>query len=74
MSKYVDTVTLKERKKKLEPKVIDPYMTFDPKSVEVTCMTLPKAHFVQVPWKYIQVCGYSDPPFFKKHKPKIIDP
>ena len=28
-------------------------MTFDPTSVEVTC--------VQVPWKYIKVCGYSDP-------------
>ena len=36
-------------------------MTFDPTSVEVTCVTLPKDHFVQVPWKYIKVCGYSDP-------------
>ena len=45
---------------KLEPKVIDPYMTFDPMSVEVTCMTLPKDHCVQVPWQYINVCGYSD--------------
>ena len=35
-------------------------MTFDPKSVEVTCVTLPKDHCVQVPWKYIKVCGYSD--------------
>ena len=39
---------------KIEPKVIDPYMTFDPKSVEVTCVTLPKDHCVQVPWKYIK--------------------
>ena len=36
-------------------------MTFDPTSVEVTCVTLPKDHCVQVPWKYIKVCGYSDP-------------
>ena len=36
-------------------------MTFDPKSVRVTCVTLPKDHCVQVPWKYIKVCGYSDP-------------
>ena len=35
-------------------------MTFDPTSVEVTCVTLPKDHCVQVPWEYINVCGYSD--------------
>ena len=35
-------------------------MPFDPTSVEVTCVTLPKDHCVQVPWKYIKVCGYSD--------------
>ena len=35
-------------------------MTFDPTSVEVTCVTLPKDHCVQVPWKYIKVYGYSD--------------
>ena len=45
---------------KLEPKDIDPYMTFDPTSVEVTCVTLPKDQCVQVPWKYIKVCEYSD--------------
>ena len=39
-------------------------MTFDPTSVEVLCVTLPKDHCVQVPWKYIKVCGYSD--FFAK--------
>ena len=32
----------------------------DPMSVEVTCVTLPKDHCVQVPWQYINVCGYSD--------------
>ena len=31
-----------------------------PMSVEVTCVTLPKDHCVQVPWWYINVCGYSD--------------
>ena len=57
MSKYVDTVTLfqkkknKKQKKKLEPKVIDPSMTFDPKSVEVTCVTLPQNHCVPSPMK-----------------------
>ena len=35
-------------------------MTFDPMSVEVTCVTLPKDHCVQVLWRYINVCGYSD--------------
>ena len=45
---------------KLEPKVIEPKMTIDPTSVKVLCVTLPKDHCVQVPWKYIKVCGYSD--------------
>ena len=35
-------------------------MTFNPTSVEVLCVALPKDHCVQVPWKYIKVCGYSD--------------
>ena len=30
-------------------------MTFDPMSVEVICVTLPKDHCVQVPWQYINV-------------------
>ena len=30
-------------------------MNFDPTSVEVTCVTLPKDQCVQVPWKYIKV-------------------
>ena len=38
-------------------------MTFDPKSVEVTRVTLPKDHCVQ----------YSDPTFHKL-EPKVIDP
>ena len=69
-SKYVDTVTLFA---KLEPKVIDPKMTFDPTSVEVTCVTLPKDHCVQVPWKYIKVCGYSDP-FCKNLNQRTLTP
>ena len=35
-------------------------MTFGPTSVEVLRVTLPEDHYVQVPWKYIKVCGYSD--------------
>ena len=35
-------------------------MTFDPTSVEFLCVMLPKDHCVQIPWKYIKVCGYSD--------------
>ena len=58
---------------KLEPKIIDPSMTFDPKSVEVTCVTLPKDHCVQVPWKYIEVCGYSDP-FCKNLNQRSLTP
>ena len=46
---------------KLNQKDNDLKMTFDPTSVEVTCVTLPKDHFIQVPWKYVKVCGYSDP-------------
>ena len=56
-SKYVDTVTIFQ---KLNQKVNDPKMTFDPTSVEVTCVTLLKDHCIKVPWKYIKVCGYSD--------------
>ena len=48
-------------------------MTFDPKSVEVTCVTLPKDHCVQVPRKYIKVCGYSDP-FFKNLNKRSLTP
>ena len=47
-------------------------MTFDPKSVEVTWVTLPKDYCVQVPWKYIKVCEYSD--LFQKIEPNVIDP
>ena len=43
-------------------------MTFNPTSFEVLCVTLPKDHCVQVPWKYIKVCGYSDL-FCKKLEP-----
>ena len=44
----------------LNQKVNYPKMTFDPTSVEVTCVTLPKDHFIQFPWKYVKVSGYSD--------------
>ena len=48
-------------------------MTFDPTSVEVTCVTLPKDHCVQVLWKYIKVCGYSDP-FCKNLNERSLTP
>ena len=48
-------------------------MTFDPTSVEVTCVTLPKDHCVQVLWKYIKVCGYSDP-FCKNLNQRSLTP
>ena len=48
-------------------------MTFDPISVEVTCVTLPKDHCIQIPWKYVKVCGYSDP-FFKDLNPSSLTP
>ena len=67
-SKYVDTLTVFQ---KMWPKGYWPQdelwphfcwgHTCDPKAVEVTCVTLPKDHCVQVPWKYIKVSGYSDP-------------
>ena len=48
-------------------------MNFDPTSVEVLCVTLPKDHCVQVPWKYIKVCGYSDL-FCKNLKQRSLTP
>ena len=35
-----------------------------PTSVEITCVTRPKGHCIQVPWKYVKVCGYSGDLFF----------
>ena len=69
-SKYRDTVTFLQ---KIWRKGHWPLMTSDPTFVEVTCLTVPKDHCVQVPWKYIKVCGYSDP-FLQKLEPKVIDP
>ena len=47
-------------------------MTFDPNSVEVSCVTLPKDHCVQVQHKH-KVCGYSDP-FFKNLNQRSLTP
>ena len=49
-------------------------MTFDPASVEVLCVTLPKDRCVQVPWKYIEVPGskYVDTVTFFAKKKKLI--
>ena len=43
---YVDTVSIFQ---KLNQKLNNPKMTFDPISVEITCVTLPKDHCIQVP-------------------------
>ena len=39
---------------------LTPRWPLTPTSVEVTCVTLPKDYCVQVPWEYVNVCGYSD--------------
>ena len=72
-SKYVDTVTFLTLPKTWT-KVIDPFDLWPHICCGHMC-DLPKDHCVQVPWKYIKVCGYSDP-FCKKKKlePKVIDP
>ena len=62
-------MTIKKKKKKLNQKVNDTKMTFDPTSVEVTCVTLPNDHCIQVLWEYVKVCRYSDR-FFNKTKQK----
>ena len=59
--------------KNLTKKVNDPKMTFDPTSVDITCVNLPKDHHIQVPWKYIKVCGYSDP-FFNNLNQRSLTP
>ena len=69
-SEYMDIVTIFQ---KLNQKVNEPKMTFDPTSVEVICVTIPKEHYIQVPGKYVKEYGYSDP-FSKKLEPKVIDP
>ena len=56
-SKYVDTVTFFAKTWSEGHWPLDDLWPH----VEVTCVTLPKDHCVQVPWKYIKVCGYSDP-------------
>ena len=48
-------------KKNLYQRSLTPWWPLNPRSIEVTCVTLPKDHRVQDPWKYIKVCGYSDP-------------
>ena len=68
-SKYVDAVTVFQ---KLTQKVNEPKMTFDPTSVEVSLCDSIQGSFIQVPRKYVKICGYSDP-FFKKLEPKVND-
>ena len=59
-SEYEDTMIIFQ---KLNQKVNDPQMTFNPTSVEVTCVTLLKDHCI---WKYINDCGNID------HFPKTL--
>ena len=54
---------------KLESKVVDPLMTFDPKSVEVT-----QGSLCPSPMKKYQSLWLQWPFFFQKLEPKIIDP
>ena len=70
-SEYVDTVTFFE--KKTWTKGHWPLDDLWPHIFEVSCVTLPKDHCVQVPCQYIKVCGYSEP-FLFKLEPKVIDP
>ena len=49
-------------------------MTFGPTSVEVTCVTFPKDKCIQVPWKCITVCGYSDPFYKNLNHQRLLTP
>ena len=59
--------------KNLNQGSLTPRWPLIPKSVGVTCVTLPKDHCVHVQWKYIKVCGYSDP-FFKNLNQRSLTP
>ena len=49
-------------------------MTFDPTSAEVTRVSLPKYHCVQVPCKNIKVCEYNDQKTLTKRSMTPNDP
>ena len=51
--------------KNLSQRSLTPRWTLTPRLLRSHVWLFPKDHCVQVPWKYIKVCGYSDP-FFKK--------
>ena len=53
-----DPISVKVRKRSLTPDDLWPKGCW---LLSVTYVTLPKDHCVQVPWKYINVCGYSNP-------------
>ena len=59
--------------KKMNQWSLTPRWPLTPKSIEVTPVILPKDHCVQVPWKYIKVCGYSYP-FFKNLNQRSLTP
>ena len=56
-SKYVDTLTLFS--KNLNQRSLTPRWPLTPCLLR-SHVWLPKDHCVQVPWQYINVCGYSD--------------
>ena len=59
---------------KLNQKVSDPKMIFDPTSVEVTCVTLPKDHFYPSPMKICQSMWIRWPFFFKNFNQRSLTP
>ena len=69
-TKYVDTVTIFQ---KLNQKFNDPKMTFNPTSIEVICVTLPKDHCIKSHEnmsKYVEAVTL----FSKKLEQKVTDP
>ena len=70
-SKHVDTVTF-FAKKNFNQRSLTPRWSLTPHLLR-SHMWLPKDHCVQVPWKYIKVCGYSDP-FCKNLNQRSLTP
>ena len=46
--------------KNLNQRALTPRWPLTPCLLGSHCVTLPKDHCVQVPWQYINLCGYSD--------------
>ena len=50
-----------------------PRWPLNPLLLALYVWTLPKDRCIQVPWKYVKVCGYSDP-FFKNLSQRSLTP